>query len=114
MHRAGSSEGGNGNDIRITPFFRYVGFGRRRHGLIDQVMDAECRPHRRRAKWLGDFFLKGSFRSCLVQRHGAAQKIIGIQITQHQIGIGHGGVFTAATVAGWTRICSGTFGADLQ
>ena len=88
--------------------------GGSRHGFIDQIVYTKGCLHRGGAKRLGDLIFDGFFGSRFVQRHGAAQKIIGIQVAQYQIRIGHRGVFTSAAIAGRPGVGTAAFRSHLQ
>ena len=58
--------------------------------------------------------LQSAFGRGDIQRHRPAQKIIRIEITKNEIGIGHRRQRAAETVAGWPGAGSGALRADLQ
>jgi len=54
----------------------------------------------------------GALRLLGIEVHRAPQDPFGIQITQHQIGIGHRRLRTSEPIAGGTRVGAGTVGTD--
>ncbi len=114
MHRSGTAKSGYGDNVRIAAFFGNMGFGCGRHGFVDQIMDSKSGFHDRCSKGSGNFGFHGALRSPLVEQHGSTQKIVRIQISQQQIGIGHRGIFSPVPVTSRTRISPRTFRPHLQ
>ena len=114
VHRSGAAEGRNRNDIRITALFGNMGFGGCCHGFVDQVMNTKRSCGYPGFKGFGHFFFDGLFGQGFIQQHATTQKIVRIQISQHQVGIGHRWVLTAAGITGRSGISTGTFRSHLQ
>src|SRR5205085_6120934 len=49
----------------------------------------------------------GSFSCRAVESHGAAQKVLRVQVTQEQVGVGDGRLSAAAPIASRTRVRTG-------
>jgi hypothetical protein len=87
---------------------------RARHVLIHKIVYTPCRPLKRQLQRHGQVALKRGRREVRVQFHGAGEKVVSIEITEDEVGIGHSGMLTTKAVAGRAGIGSGTSRADLQ
>ena len=82
--------------------------------LLHQPDHAGCRVLDRQAERLRDGFLDGLAASVAVDRHRAVGIRPGLQPTEHELGIGDGGIAPAQPVAGRARPGAGALGADMQ
>ncbi len=94
--------------------FQHVHAGGGGHVFVDDAVDAPRRFFDRQSHRLGEMFVQGPPGGVLVEFHLAAEKAVGADIAQHQIGIGDGGQFAAAPIACRTRIGFRALRTDLR
>src|SRR6185437_11207913 len=82
-----------------------------RHFELGDTGDPARCVHEREAERLRDAPY-GLHRLIAVQPDAAAEKIVGIDVTEHDIGVGNGGYRSAFAVASGSRIGPSGFGAD--
>ena len=80
-----------------------IGLRRRRHVLIDDRMNAKCRLIDRNIQRSGKPCIDCRAGRAGIELHAAAQEVIGVQIPQHEICVGHRRFGPALRVAGRTR-----------
>ena len=85
-----------------------------RHVLADDVVDAPGRAQRLEPERLGDAVADRRLGRRPVERHRAAEEEAGVEIAEHEVGVGQRRPGAAAAVAGRTRIGAGAARADAQ
>ena len=85
-----------------------------RHALVGELVNAPGRLEQRQAERLGDACANGVLGRFDVERHRPAEKVPGIEISQHQVRIRHGRLVAAERVCRRTRHGAGALRSDLQ
>ena len=85
-----------------------------RHLGVDDVVDAGGRFEIRRPESVGDLGAHGLAGQLAVEGHAPAQEVIGRDVAEHHVGVGHRGEVASPLVAGRSRVRSGAGGAHLQ
>ena len=114
MHRPGAAEREERELRDVLAALDRVDARRRRHVLVDHLVDAPGRAHAVEAERPADPRLDRARRGLAVEAHLAAEEERRIEIAEHQIGIGHGRLVAALAVAGRPRIGAGAVRPDLE
>ena len=114
MHRPCTAKGNQRKAARIAALFRHMHAGRRRHGLIHNAANAKRGIIGAHAQFCGKITTHGARHGGQIKRHFATQEIGWVKPAKHQVGIGYGGLNTAAPVADGARLGAGTARADLH
>ncbi|SLH35736.1 Uncharacterised protein [Mycobacteroides abscessus subsp. abscessus] len=114
MHRAGAAVGVEDEVARVVAATDRQLAERVGHACVDYFADTCGRIDHADAQRLGDLgadcFLSGG----LVDRHPAAEEVVRVDDTEHDVGIGNRHLGATALVADGTGIGSGAIGADAQ
>ena len=84
------------------------------HVMVGDLDDSCRRVAHTHIERPGDFLLDRLDRQRAIQLQVTTEEIVGIDVAQNNIGIGHRGVFAAAAVTGRTRIRPGALRPDPQ
>ncbi len=84
------------------------------HDAVDQPLDLPGGFDDRNVQRLGDLSLQRFLGAVRPQLGFASEKAVGIDVSQHQIGVRDGRFAAAAVVGGGPRIRARTVGADLE
>ena len=114
MNRAGPAEGHHRRRFGIAAAFRDVHAHGRRHGFVDHVVNRPGRLQGGAPLRRADVPFETGRRSRIVERHGTAREVTGIEISQCEIGIRHCRPVAALTVTDRPRIGAGTLRPDLH
>lgn len=114
MGRAGAAKTHHRVGARVLAFFHQVHACGPGHGLDHHLMDAPGRFFHAELERFGDRIGYGVARGLHVQRHAPAQEEARVVVTEHQVGIGHGGLCSAHAVTGRARVGTGRVGSDLE
>ena len=114
MHRPRTAKGNQRKAARVAALFGHMHAGCRCHGLIHNAANAKRGVIGTHAQFCGKITTHGARHGGQIKRHFATQEIGGIKPAQHQIGIGDGGLNTAAPVADRAWLGAGTARADLH
>ena len=114
MQRPRPPEGDERRLPGIAAALRHVHAHRPRHGLVDHVVHGpRCLEHRlsaRPRKVLRDAIPRRGF----VEAHRAAGEVVGVEVAQQQVGIGHRRPGAAAAVADRPGVGAGALRSDLH
>jgi hypothetical protein len=113
VQRSGTAECDERKAAWVEAFLHGARADRVRHVGIDDREDALGRFLETEAKPLGQT-AGGAPRCHRIEPHRAAQKIIGIQPAEHEIGIGHRGLGAASSIGGRSGIGPGAARADAK
>ena len=114
MRGASAAECDQAVAAKVDPLFRRMGTGRRRHVLVDHVVDAPGDPLDRHLQARGEPFRDRVSGVAGCKRHVAAEEILGIEITEQQVRVGNRGLFAAEAIAGRPRRRAGGPRPDVQ
>ena len=109
-----AAEGEEGIAAEIAAALDAVDPCGRRHVLVDDAVDAPRRRDHVEAQRARDVFLDRTPRGLAVEPHAPAQEEFGVEVTEQEIGVGHGGEPAAQVVTGGPGIGARTVGADLE
>ena len=113
MNRAGAAEGEQRHAAVIDAAVGGVRARGCRHRLGDDAEDAARRVRRREIE-LGGERRHRPVGGGAVELHVAAEKVVGVEQAEHEVGVGHRRLRSAAAVAGRAGRGAGAFGTDLE
>src|SRR5262249_11497609 len=113
VHRSGPARGDHRELARVVAFLGDVDARRGGHVLVDDVADAP------RDRGNGESELRGQPAErlpgeVLAELHLAAEKVVRVEIAQHEVRVGYGGGAAALGIAGGTGVGPRAFGADVE
>ena len=114
MQRPGAAKAIDHEIARIVPPFDRHLADEVRHMVVHDLDDAGGGVADADAERLGDLLLDRVLGELAVELEVAAQEIIGIDVAEHDVGIGNGRIVAAAAVAGGAGIGAGAHRADLE
>ena len=97
VDRAGASERQHGDPSQVDPLFDGVHACRCGHVLVHDLVDAGGRLHHIETQGAADGG-DGALGGVTVEGHVAPEEPSGVEDTQHDVGVGHGGVRATAAV----------------
>src|SRR6516162_4356566 len=113
MRRSGAADRDHRIATRVTAFLDDVHARGRGHVLADDLVDAPGRLDRRQTEPPAEPADRCRCRST-VERHASAEKEIGVEIAEQQVGVGYSRFGPAKVVTRWTRIGTRAARADLH
>ena len=113
VHRPCTTGGHHRKRARIVALLSNVDARSRRHVFIDDVANAPRHIGHRELEFVCEFTQRG-FGQITPQLHFTTEKVVGIEIAQHQIGIGDGGFGAALPVTRRAGISARALRADVQ
>ncbi len=99
VNRACPAKGGDGDDLRVPPFFRDVRFCGPRHGLVNEIMDAPDGLLVGYPEGLGNPLLNPTSGRFPVEPHLSPEEVVLVEIPQKQVGVGNARVDPSPGVA---------------
>ena len=99
MQRRRATKRHHGEVLQVLTAFYGVNTGRIGHVFFNHLAHARCRPKSVHAQSLADVGAQGLPGQGAIKRHAACSKAIGVDATQHQVGVCHGRLFAATPIA---------------
>ena len=112
VDRSRAPERNQGELARVLAAFQDVQAGRSRHVLVDDVVNAPCRLYGLQPGGLRDSLANRGFGGFAVEGHAPTGESVGIDISEHQVGIGDGRLAPTQAIANRARRGAGALWAD--
>ena len=114
MQRPRPSEGDEHRLPGIAATLRHVHAHRPRHRLVDDVVHGPRRLQHRLPARTGEVLGDAVARRVFVETHRTAREVVGVEVAQQQVRIGHRGPGAAAAVADGAGVGTAAFRPDLD
>ena len=114
MQGPGPPEGDERRLPGIAATLRHVHAHRPRHGFVDDVVHGPRRLQHRLSTRPGEVLRDAVARRGFVEAHRAAREVVGVEVAEQQVGIGHRRPGAAAAVADRPGVGAGTLRSDLD
>src|ERR1700686_1972803 len=99
MHRSRPTEGKYREAMGVLPSLQGMDASGIGHAFIHNLVNAPGRLFNRETRRVGDAFLDGAARGSEVYPELAPQKVVGIKVAKHQVGVGNSRFASSIPVA---------------